>query len=119
MFITYHKKSINLSREYSFFKSAVNCIIHHPYLKIFRNEYCYVESERIIDRGYYSHYERFHMLLSLLWNSIKQKDIQNIIDCYYNILGELNIFNNSGICDYYGNDNFYKIDLVCYVRKSN
>ena len=35
------------------------------------------------------------------------------------IKNELNIFNNSGICDYYGNDNFYKIDLVCYVRKSN
>ena len=90
MFITYHKKSIKLSREYSFFKSAVNCIIHHPYLKIFRNEYCYVESERIIDRGYYSHYECFHMLLSLLWNSIKQKDMQNIIDCYYDILGDFN-----------------------------
>ena len=83
MFITYHKKSIKLSREYSFFKSAVNCIIHHPYLKIFRNEYCYAESERIIDKGYYSHYERFHMLLSLLWNSIKQKDMKNIIDFYY------------------------------------
>ena len=90
MFITYHKKSIKLSREYSFFKSAVNCIIHHPYLKIFRNEYCYAESERIIDKGYYSHYERFHMLLSLLWNSIKQKDMQNIIDCYYDILGDFN-----------------------------
>ena len=42
MFITYHKKSIKLSREYSFFKRAVNYIIHHKYLKIFSNENCYV-----------------------------------------------------------------------------
>ena len=94
MFKTYYKKSIKLSHEYSYFKSAINCIIHHPYLKIFSNEYCYVESEKIINGGYYSCYERFRMLLSLLWNSIKQKNMQNIIDCYYDILGNLNKITN-------------------------
>ena len=29
---------------------------------------------------------------------------------------ELNLFSNDGINDYYSNINFYKIDLVCYVK---
>lgn len=107
MFRTYHKKSIKLSHEYSYFKSAINCIIHHPYLKIFSNEYCYVESEKIINRGYYSYYERFRILFSLLWNSIKQKDMQNIIDCYYDILGDLKKITNF--------DRYYPHYVINYV----
>lgn len=107
LFMTYHKKNIILSHEYSYFKSAINCIIRHPYLKIFNNEYCYVESEKIINEGYYPCYERFHMLLGLLWDSIKQKDIQNIIDCYYDILGDLNKITNF--------DRYYPHYVINYI----
>ena len=84
-YVEYHKHKLNLSLDYSPLKCVINCIIHHPYFKIFNNNYCYAETEKIIEGGYYSIYECNKISSNELWNSFKHKNKESIIDLFNDI----------------------------------
>lgn len=85
IFIEYHKHKLNSLLDYSPLKCVINCIIHHPYFKIFNNNYCYAETEKITTGGYYSIYECNKMLSNELWNAFKHNDKESIIDLFNDI----------------------------------
>ena len=82
----YYDGELNLTYDYSYVTSAINCVLHHPYFKFLKNNYYYVETEQFIEGGFYPEYDFYHISNNALWNVFKNhKQLIDIIKCFKNI----------------------------------
>lgn len=116
--------------DYSYFTSAINCILHHPYFKLFKSNYEYVENKEIKIGIFYSYYQYVKLLNNALWKMFMNSN--NTIDIlkYYDSLTKneilidneylryyphqivehlLHCINNNFSLEFYENDHFVQI----------
>ena len=116
--------------DYSYFTSAINCILHHPYFKSFKSNYEYVENKEIKIGIFYSYYQYVKLLNNALWKMLMNSN--NTIDIlkYYDSLTKneilidneylryyphqivehlLHCINNNFSLEFYENDHFVQI----------
>lgn len=116
--------------DYSYFTSAINCILHHPYFKSFKSDYEYVENKEIKIGIFYSYYQYVKLLNNALWKMFMNSN--NTIDIlkYYDSLTKneilidneylryyphqivehlLHCINNNFSLEFYENDHFVQI----------
>lgn len=105
----YYDGELNLTYDYSYVISAINCVLHHPYFKFLKNNYYYVENEKFIEDGLYPEYDFYHISNNALWNVFKNhKQLIDIIKCFKNI----------NYYKVYLNDNYkkcYPNDVLCHL----
>ena len=87
--------------DYSYFTSAINCILHHPYFKSFKSNYEYIENKEIKLRIFYSYYQYVKLLNNALWKIFINSN--NTIDIlkYYDSLTKNDILYDNEYLRYY------------------
>ena len=123
------KYKLKSNADYSYVISAINCIFHHPYFKVFKANYCYIQNRELNSKCFYSYYQYTKLINNILWNSFITNDITNIINCYntitknkvlfrdqylryypYQILEHLiYCINNNFSCEFYENNHFVQV----------
>lgn len=123
------KYKLKSNADYSYVISAINCILHHPYFKVFKSNYCYTQNREINSKCFYSYYQYTKLINNILWNSFITNNITEIINCYntitknkvlfrdrylryypYQILEHLiYCINNNFSCEFYENNHFVQV----------
>ena len=123
------KYKLKSNADYSYVISAINCILHHLYFKVFKSNYCYTQNRETNNKCFYSYYQYTKLINNILWNSFITNNITEIINCYntitknkvlfrdrylryypYQILEHLiYCINNNFSCEFYENNHFVQV----------
>ena len=87
--------------DYSYFTSAINCILHHPYFKLFKANYEYVENKEIKLCIFYSYYQYVKLLNNALWKMFMNSNNTINILKYYDSLTKNDILYDNEYLRYY------------------